>query len=161
MKVEPQNEHHWLHKLVGSWESEMECNMGPDQPAMKTRGTEVVRSLGGLWTVGEGECHMPEGGTGQTMMSLGYDPATKRFVGSFIASMMFHLWQYNGSLDADGKILTLDTEGPSMTGDGLSKYQDMIEFVTADHRTLRSQILGADGMWVPFMKADYRRKPPA
>lgn len=158
MKVEPQPEHHWLHKLVGSWESEMECKMGPDQPPTKTQGTEVVRSLGGLWTVGEGECQMPEGGTGRTIMSLGYDPATERFVGSFIASMMTHQWQYRGSLDAGGTVLTLDTEGPSMTGDGLSKYQDMIEFVTDDHRTLRSQIQGADGVWVPFMKADYRRK---
>ena len=52
---EPQKEHQWLQQLVGKWTSETECSMGPDQPAMKTNGKETVRSLGGLWTIGEGE----------------------------------------------------------------------------------------------------------
>ena len=53
MKVEPQKEHQWLQKLVGTWSHEGECMMGPDQPPMKSSGSETVRSLGGLWTVGE------------------------------------------------------------------------------------------------------------
>ncbi len=46
--VKPQQEHEWLGQLIGDWESEMECVMGPDQPPMKSKGTESVRSLGGL-----------------------------------------------------------------------------------------------------------------
>jgi hypothetical protein len=92
-------------------------------------------------------------------MTLGYDPQTERFVGTFIASMMTHLWPYNGALDATGKVLTLDSEGPSFAGDGtMAKYQDIIEFINDDHRTLSSQVLGPDGQWQPFMKAHYRRK---
>ena len=42
--------------------------------------------------------------------------------------MMTHLWVYDGALDAAGKVLTLDAEGPSFTGDGTTaKYQDVIE----------------------------------
>ena len=89
---------------------------------------------------------------------VGYDPQAKRFVGSFVASCMTNLWIYNGSLDDAGKVLTLDAEGPNFTGDGLAKYQDIIEFVSDDHRTLSSQVLGDDGQWQPFMKAHYRRK---
>lgn len=155
----PQKQHQWLQRLVGEWTFESECSMGPDQPPMKSTGQEVIRSLGGLWTIGEGSGEMPGGGTCQSLMTLGYDLRTGRFVGTFIASVMTNLWTYNGTLDAAEKVLTLDTEGPSFAGDGtLSKYQDIIEFLSDDHRTLSSQVLGADGQWQPFMKAHYRRK---
>ena len=154
----PQKEHQWLHKLVGQWTFEGECSMGPDQPPMKNTGKETVRSLGGLWTIGEGEGEMPGGGTCQSIMTLGYDPLLKQFVGTFIAGVMTRLWPYNGSLDADEKVLTLDSEGPSFADDGtMAKYQDIIEFLSDEIRTLSSQYLGPDGRWVPFMKAHYQR----
>lgn len=157
--TEPLQEHQWLQRLVGSWTFESECSMGPDQPPSKMNGNEVVRSLGGLWTIGEGEGDMPGGGSCKSIMTLGFDPQLKRFVGTFIASVMTRLWLYDGSLDPTGKILTLDTEGPSMAEDGtLAKYQDIIEFVSDDHRTLSSRFIGPDGNWVPFMKAHYRRQ---
>jgi len=156
---EPQKEHQWLQRLVGEWAVEGECSMGPDQPLMKNTGQENVRSLGGLWTIGEGSNDVPEDGNCDSIMTLGFDPQTKRFVGTFITSMMTHLWPYNGTLDATGKVLTLDSEGPSFAGDGtMAKYQDIIEFLSDNHRTLSSQFLGPDGQWVPFMKAHYRRK---
>ena len=71
---------------------------------------------------------------------------------------MTHLWPYKGTLDADENVLTLDSEGPSFAGDGtMAKYQDIIEFLNDDLRTLSSQYLGPDGKWVPFMKAHYHR----
>jgi hypothetical protein len=58
-------------------------------------------------------------------MTLGYDPAKKRFVGSFVASMMTFLWLYDGELDAAQKVLKLDAEGPSFAGEGkMAKYVD-------------------------------------
>ena len=45
------------------------------------------------------------------MMSLGFDPQKGRFVGTFIGSMMTHLWIYDGALDASGQALILDAEG--------------------------------------------------
>ncbi len=155
---EPCKEHQWLQRLVGEWTFEAECRMGPEQPPMKSTGKESVRSLGGLWTIGEGEGEMPGGGECRSIMTLGFDPHTKRFVGTFVASVMTHLWPYNGTLDAKERVLTLDSEGPSVSGDGtMSKYQDIIEFINDDHRTLSSQFLGPNGEWVPFMKAQYRK----
>lgn len=160
MQVEVLAEHQWLHQLIGEWTFESECFMGPDQPPMKSSGSEVVRSLGGLWTIGEGVGGGPEGGTWSSVMTLGYDPRIQRFVGTFIASMMTHLWPYNGTLDAARKVLTLDSEGPSFSGDGsMSKYQDIIEIIDADHRTLKSQVPGPNGEWTQFMSATYTRKP--
>lgn len=100
---------------------------------------------------------MPDGGKCWAITTLGFDPQTKRFVGTFIASMMTYLWPYNGTLDATGNVLTLDSEGPGMSGDGSCKYQDIIEFVNDNHRILASQYLGSDGKWVRFLKAHYHR----
>jgi hypothetical protein len=156
---EPQAEHKWLQRMVGEWTYEHNCSMGPDQPPMKATGTETVRSVGGLWTMGEGRGEMPDGKPAVTVMTLGYDPQSKRFVGTFIGSMMTHMWIYNGTLDASGKVLTLDTEGPDFSGaPGLVPYQDIIEFVSDDHRTLKSRLRDKDGNWNSFMEAHYRRR---
>ena len=159
MHAEPQQEHRWLEALVGEWISEAECSMGPGQPPSKTKGTERVRSLGGLWVLAEGEGEMPGGGQATMLLTLGFDPQRKRFVGTWIGSMMTHLWVYDGGLDAAGKVLTLDAEGPDFANPGkLAKYQDIIEIVDRDHRILRSRTPGPDGTWNTFMTAHYRRR---
>lgn len=163
MQAEPQAEHQWLHRLVGEWTCEMTCDMGPDKTAMPPmKGTERARMVGGLWVVAEGRSEMPGGGTGTTLLSLGYDPHKRRYVGTWLGSMMANLWVYDGSLDAAGRVLTLNTEGPSFTADGettgaIGKYKDVITFETDDHRVLASHALGADGQWRHFMTAHYRR----
>jgi hypothetical protein len=159
MNAKPQKEHEWLHQLVGEWTFEAACAPAPGQPEAKNTGVETVRMLGGLWTLGEGRGEMPGGGEATTLMTLGYDPDKKRFVGTFIGSMMTHMWLYDGQLDAAGKVLTLDTEGPTFTQPGkTTKYKDIIEIKNKDHRILSSQSLGDDGKWHHFMTAHYRRK---
>lgn len=160
---EPQSEHKWLEQLVGEWTYEMEACMdasaGPDHAPTKHTGTDSVRSLN-LWVVCEGTMPGPDGSAHRSVMTLGYDPAKKRFVGTFIASMMTHLWLYDGELDAAGKVLTLNADGPSFTDPTkMAKYQDVIEMVSPDHRTLTSRFQGDDGQWHQFMVAHYRRKP--
>ena len=158
MSAEPQAEHHWLQRLVGDWTFEGEATMGPDQPAAKHRGQETVRSIGGLWIIGEGTGEMPGGGPATMILTLGYDPAKKRFVGTWLGSMMTHLWVYDGQLDADRHILTLEAEGPDMVNEGkTTKYRDVTEMVNHNHRVLTSHMLGADGTWTQFMTANYRR----
>jgi hypothetical protein len=124
---------------------------------MKSSGKCTTRSLGGLWTLNEGTGEMPGGGEATSIITLGYDPAKGKFVGSFVASMMTHMWLYEGSLDASGKVLTLDAEGPSMTGDGMAKYQDIVTVENDNHWILSSQMQGPDGSWIKFMSAHYRR----
>jgi hypothetical protein len=156
-KPEPQKEHQWLKQLLGEWTFEGEAMM-PDAPSQKFRGTERVRSIGDLWFLCQGEGAMPDGSPSTSLATLGYDPQKKRFVGTFIGSMMTNLWVYDGSLDASERVLTLDTEGPAMTGDGkMAKYQDVIEVQSNDQRTLTSRVQGEDGGWTQIMKMTYRR----
>jgi hypothetical protein len=158
--AEPQKEHEWLQQLVGEWTYEAECVMGQDKPPEKSKGTESVRTLGGLWVLCEGSGEMPGGGMATTLMTLGYDPQKQHYVGTFVASMMTYLWIYEkGSLDAEGKVLTLNAEGPSCAGDGkFMKYQDRIEIKNNDHRVMTSHTLGEDGQWHQFMTVHYGRK---
>jgi hypothetical protein len=156
--AEPQKEHQWLQKLIGDWTFETEAVMEPGKPPTKCAGMESVRSLGGLWMLCEGRGEMPGGGAALTLMTLGYDAAKKRFVGTFIGSMMTNMWLYDGALDAGGTVLTLDTEGPSFSDPAkMAKYQDIIEIKSDDHRVLSSRFLADDGTWNSFMKANYRR----
>ena len=158
MFAKPQKEHDWLNQLVGEWTSEMDCAMGPDQPRSKSKGRETVRSLGALWTLCEGEGEMPDGSTGKTLLTLGFDPAKGRFVGSWIGSMMTHLWIYDGALDESGKVLTLESSGPNVMGDGaIIPYRDVITMVGPDHRMLTSYTPDGTGGWTEFMTAHYRR----
>ncbi len=153
-------EHEWLQQLVGEWTYRLDAPEMPADTAGTCSGEESVRSIGGVWVILEGHGSMPDGTPALTIMTLGYDPQRQRFTGTFIGSMMTHLWVYEGSLDASGKALTLDTEGPNcMSADGrFCKYQDTLEILDADTRVLRSRMLREDGQWEEIMRATYRRK---
>lgn len=159
MNAEPQKEHQWLQKLVGEWTYEIEAVMGPDQPPTKFKGTESVRSLGGFWVLCEGRGESPGGGTSNTLMTLGYDPKKKSFVGTFIGSMSSYMWIYEtGSLDAAESALTFECDGPDFEHEGkLKRYRDTIEWKSDDHRVLRAQMQGDDGTWTEMMVSHYRR----
>ena len=155
-------QHQWLQKFVGEWTYETEAHVIPGEPPMKFTGTESVRSIGGLWIQGEGKGTMPDGGPATMLITLGYDPNKGKFVGTFIASMMTYLWQYNdGTLD--GNVLTLPTVGPadcgdpSSTGSKMANFRERVEFKSDDHRIFSSAIEGPDGEWKPVMTAHYRR----
>ena len=159
MPSKPQAEHDWLHQLVGEWTYETECMMGPDQPPMKSSGTQSYSSIGGLWLVGDGTGAMPDGSPATTRITLGYDQMKERYVGSFIGSMMSGQWVYSGTRSADGTVLTLDTEGPDFTQPGkTAKYRDTYEFKSPDYVVVTSSAQGADGKWVTFMTGQVRRK---
>ena len=116
MKIDIREEHRWLQRMLGEWQFEGACDMGDGKPPAAFKGREAVRALGGIWIIGEGEGHSPEGEEHRSVMTLGYDPARGQFLGTFISSMMTHLWSYQGTLS--GQVLTLDTQGPSFAGDG-------------------------------------------
>lgn len=157
MFEKPQTEHEVLNALVGDWKVLGECSM-PDGSVDKNESTVSFKSIGGLWFVGEGTMPGPEGAEFRTIMTLGYEPAKKAYVGSFIASCMTKLWVYNGAYDAASKKLILDATGPRFDGQpGEVPYQDIVEFVNTDQFILSSQMKGDDGKWVGFMKAVHHR----
>ena len=154
----PQKEHQWLQQFVGEWTTESEGMMGPDQPPMKCKGSLTSRSLGGFWVINEMTGDMM--GTPMTgIQTIGYDPEKKKYVGTWVDSMMNHMWQYEGSVDDSGKILTLEADGPNFAADGkMTKFRDVYEFKSPDHILATSLMLGEDGQWVTFMTGHSHRK---
>lgn len=152
-----QREHRWLQQLIGEWTYETEAEGTSEK---KATGTEVVKPIGEYWIVaeGQGEMHCQKGLT-TTVMSLGYDSKQQKVVGTWMGSMMSYLWSYEGELDANEKVLTLNSEGPDMTIKGkLTHYKDIIELKSADFRVMSSYVLDNDGQWQKFMVVNYRRK---
>jgi hypothetical protein len=158
MHAEARREHEWLQQLIGEWAFEVGAPAEPGKPAEVLTGKEWVRSLGDIWVIAEGQGETPDGGASRTLMTLGYDPEKAQFVGTWIGSMMHHLWVYEGQLDADERVLTLDATGPDFERPGQTRrYQDVIEVEDADHRLLTGRMLGDDGEWQELMRARYRR----
>jgi len=147
-----------LQQFAGQWETESEAIIEPGKPPMKCTGIETASVVGGFWILSEIKSTVMD----QPMhgvMTLGYDPQKKKFIGTWVDSSNSHLWKYEGTLDATGKILTLESEGPSFTQPGkLAKYKDVTEFKTENHKILTSSVQGDDGKWISFMTANGRRK---
>jgi hypothetical protein len=156
--TQPVKEHEWLQQLVGEWTWESECYMGPDKPWMKSAGTESVRSLGGLWVILEGSGAMPDGDQYSSIMTLGYDLTPKKYVGTWIGSMMSRLWVYDITLAPSGDELWMEAEGPSMADvDKLGLYRDVITIKSPKHRILSGNFKSEDGKWTNFMVTHYHR----
>lgn len=158
-KLEVLEQHRWLQQLVGEWA----CTMGASDPGGDSGppAIEKVRALGETWIQGETQTEMPGMGSVVMQLTLGYDPQKKRFVGTWIGSMMNYLWVYEGDLDASGKVLTLNATGPVMMGPAtgtMAKYQDVITIVGPNERTLTGRQQQPDGTWLQFMQATYKRK---
>lgn len=148
-------EHRWLQQLAGTWKFVGECKT--PEVTSKQEGTQTIRRLGDLWILAEAETQMDSEAM-TSIITLGYDPDKGKFVGSFIATMMSSFWLYEGTLDADKKILPLDSEGPRMDGKpGYAKYQDEIEIVSKDEYIFRGRMRQDDGTWIEFMTTRYTR----
>jgi Protein of unknown function (DUF1579) len=154
----PGPEHEWLQQFVGEWEMAMECPMEPAKPTMKSKGTESVRSIDGLWVIAESKSTFMDKRT-TSILTLGYDPDKKKYVGTWVSSCMTYLWKYKGSVDVAAKTLTLETEGPWPQSPGkVSKFKEVMQVKSKDHRVFTSSMQGEDGKWATIVTNNYRRK---
>jgi len=155
MKLESNEARRILERMIGTWTFVVESDSADPQRHV---GTEVVRSLDGVWIIGEARGAEPGGKEEASVLILGYDPERERFVGTFVGNGMTYLWTYEGEADDAGDRLVLHAEGPSFVVEGeTAKYMDTMTFEGPDVRTLTSRYLGDDGDWHAFMKMTYRR----
>jgi hypothetical protein len=142
----PQKEHEWLKQFERVWEAQGQV-------------IESARMLGGLWIVSEAKITTPDSKQVSAMLTLGYDPQKKKYVGTWIDSTTSYLWIYEGTVDPSGKILTVEAEGPNPLVRGKpAKFKDVHEFKGKDQKVLTSSVLGEDGKWNTFVTVNYRRR---
>jgi hypothetical protein len=148
-------EHEWLKQLEGEWVTESEAVMEPGKPPIKFKGTETVRSLGGLWYVAELKTDM-SGANMMGQMTVGYDAEKRKYVGTWVCNMDPEMISYVGTVD--GKTISLECEGKNPTTGKKCKMKDVIEVKDKDHKVLTSYVLGDDGKWTQFMTMTSKRK---
>lgn len=154
---EATKEHKLLDRFVGEWTTDSEGTAGPDQPAMKAKGSMHTRKLGDYWVICDIKNDMM-GTTITAVQTLGYDAKTKKYLGTWVDSLTDYMWKYEGTLDPSGKILTFEAEGPNFLAPGkTAKFRDVYEFKSDDHIVATSSMLSADGKWVDFMTGNLRR----
>jgi hypothetical protein len=151
-------EHAWLQQLVGEWEAKNEAVMGPDQDPIQSTGTESIRSLGEFWTITDVKGTMMDTPfNGQ--MTLGYDTEKQKYVGTWVDSMTGNLWNYEGTLDEGGKILTLESEGKCPMNPGrVTRFREVVEMKSPDHKVFTSFMQDEKGEWLQVMTSEARRK---
>lgn len=154
----PTEEHAWLEKFVGEWESKSKAEASEDEPVVECSGVIKSRMLGGYWVVNELKTE-----TGDmkidALQTIGYDADKKKFVGSWIDSMSGFAWKYEGELNANRTKLSLEAEGPNFMSEGgkTTKFRDSYEFKTPNHVIATAEVLGEDGKWVTFMTGEMKR----
>ena len=82
----PGPEHAALKPQAGEWDATVESFMAPGQPPLLSKGTETGTMIGDFWLVSDFKSDMmgqPFTGHG----TLGYDPAKKKYVSTWIDSM--------------------------------------------------------------------------
>ena len=154
----PTKEHAWLKQFNGHWEAESELTMDPAQPPMKATGQDVGENLGDFWIVNRMESSSESMPAYHSQLTLGYDVEKAKYVGSYIDSMSGYMWLYEGTVDASGRILTLDTRGPNPMSGGVGHYKEVTEFKSATHRVFTSSLVQEDGSLLPIVEIHFRKK---
>lgn len=149
-------QHKLLQSMIGAWTFESACPM-PDGTMMESKGREVVRGVGEIWVTVEMEAQSSWGAF-SAISTFGYDARQACFVGTWAGSPMTHMFIYRGWLNDAGNVLTMESTGPDMqdpTKD--ATYRDVFHFISPEERWMVSHMKQADGSFVQFMKAVYRR----
>jgi hypothetical protein len=151
---QPGPEHEMLKKDVGTWDATVEMFTAPGAPATVSKGTETVTMLGGFWQLSEFKSEMmgqPFEGRGAT----GYDPAKKKYVGTWIDTMTPGYYTVEGTYDPAKKTMTAMMEGPDPSG-VVTKIKETTEWKDADTRVFT--MYAPDGQTVSMRIAYKRRK---
>jgi hypothetical protein len=146
----------FLARATGEWEYDAEAINGPGQPPVVLHGVEHGRMVGG-WAVLETD-GQTSSGPFTAILTLGPQPDGKTYVATWISSLDATLIRYDGALDDNAHLLTLDSLGADPRDPAKQiRYRDTIQLVGDDRKELAS-MMELDGAWVTFVRSHYRRK---
>jgi hypothetical protein len=148
----PGPEHELLKSDEGTWDATIEMNT-PGGP-MTSKGVEVNRrGCGGLCLISDFTGEFMPGTKFEGHGVNAYDPAKKKYVGSWTDSMSAGIMTGESTYDPATKTTTGWMEGPDMTGT-MVKMKSVVEHKDPDTRVFT--MYGPDGS--AGMKITYRRR---
>ncbi|MCA9127168.1 MAG: DUF1579 domain-containing protein [Planctomycetales bacterium] len=160
--TEPSPEHKVVQRDVGRWNASVKMWMGADGQAdpsaepQVSKGSEVNRKLGEFWVLStfKGEfAGMPFEGHSVN----GFDPKTKKFVGSWTDSFTPHAMHMSGTYDEATETLTFVTKGIGMDGNEVEGKSEM-KYEGKRRRVLTMYEM-KDGKPIKMMEITYERAP--
>ena len=153
----PGPEHAVLKMDEGTWDAVVEVTPGPGAPVQKSKGVEVnTIGCGGLCLITDFKGEMM-GAAFQGHGVATWDPAKKKYVGSWTDSMSTGLAIGESTYDPTTKKSTGSMEGPDMTGK-VVKMRSVVEWRDANTRVFTMYSPGPDGKEMEGMKITYTRR---
>jgi hypothetical protein len=156
MPPSPGPEHQMFAATAGTWDATIEMAL-PDGTTMKATGTQVdTLGCSGMCLVTEFKADMmgmPFAGHGITT----WDPAAKKYVGSWTDSMAPYIARTEGTYDAATKKFASTMESRDASGNA-AKMRSIDEHPDPDHKSMTSWMAGPDGKEVQAMKITYVRR---
>jgi hypothetical protein len=152
----PAPEHAVLKQEAGSWDATVESFMAPGQPPVLSKGTETGTMLGDFWLVSDFKTDMmgqPFTGHG----TLGYDPAKKKYVSTWIDSMTPTLALGESVYDAATRTFTGWLDGLDYAGKP-TKLKTVTTFKDPSTRVFTMSLKGPDGKDVTALRITYTRR---
>jgi hypothetical protein len=152
----PGPEHKLFDMDAGTWDATVETFM-PGAAPMTSKGTETnTIGCGGLCLISDFKSLMggaPFHGHGTSA----WDPAKKKYVGTWTDSMSAGISVSEMTYDPATKTATGWQEGPDMTGK-VVKSKGVVQYKDANNRVFTMYTTGPDGKEVPSMKISYTKK---
>lgn len=143
-----------LKKDVGEWDATITITPGPGAAPQASTGRLVGRLIsGGRWLVTDFKNHTT-GFEGHGI--YGYNPASKRYVGTWVDDMRSSLHVGEGQWDPATKTMTYRWSA-TMPGGQPMTWRETTEVVSEDERVFRILFPAPDGSDFEMMRAVYRR----
>ena len=156
---QPSDEHKILNKDVGEWTIRGKMLMPTGFQEFK--GEENVVAIGKFWTVSHYSSDAMGGLRGSA--TIGFDPRTKKFVGTWVDSFMLSPTRMKGTYDATTRTMTYETVGMGMDGKPMPG-RIVIRYKSDNTHTftmMHKDPTGQSDRLVTTMESTYTRKKKA
>jgi hypothetical protein len=154
----PGPEHQLFKDDEGTWDATVETFMAPGSPPMTSKGVETnVLGCGGLCLITDFKGEMGPGQPFHGHGTAAWDPAKKKYIGTWTDSMSAGIALSESTYDAAAKTVTGWMEGPDASGK-VVKMKSVVQYKDPGSRVFTMYMTGPDGKEVPGMKITYVKR---
>ncbi len=148
-----------LANEVGTWDAESKFWMSPDGKPMVSKAVETNTMLGDNWILSTFKSNLgdePFEGRGQ----FGYDPVSKKYIGTWIDTMSPYLGVMEGTLDESNGVLTMMSTARDPQTGKKSTSKLVSSFSDDNHKKFEmfAPVAGKEGKWWKVMEVNYARR---
>jgi len=149
--------HELLKSDAGDWDAVVETFGVPGGPVTSKGAEHSELACGGLCLVTAFKGELMPGVVFEGRGLMTYDPAQKKYIGSWTDSFSTGLSRTEGTFDPATKTFNGLMEGPGMTGE-VVKMRSSVDYSKPDTRVFTAYGPGPDGKEAMAMRSTYTRR---